>query len=287
MQLSVIIVNYNVKNILRDCLLSVQKAAHSIDTEIIVADNASSDGSVQMLKAEFKDVKLIANTQNIGFSKANNQGIAQAQGQYILLLNPDTLVYENTFEECLNFSTQTNNCGGIGVQMLDANNQFLKESKRGFPTPWASLCRLSFLNKLFPNSALFNGYYLGHLNKDDNHQVEVLSGAFIWLKKSIIDEVGGLDEAYFMYGEDIDFSYRIQHAGYHNYYLGTVPILHYKGESTDKYSLKYFECFYSAMKIFSKKHYPKSYPLYHLGINSLMILHSGYHFFRRLLLRKA
>ena len=286
MQLSVIIVNYNVKNLLRDCLLSVQKAAHSIDTEIIVVDNTSNDGSVEMLKAEFKDVKLIANTQNLGFSKANNQGIAQAQGKYILLLNPDTLINKNTFEDCLNFSKQTNNCGGIGVQMLDANNQFLKESKRGFPTPWASLCRLSFLNKLFPNSALLNGYYLGHLSNDENHQVEVLAGAFIWIKKSIIDEIGGLDETYFMYGEDIDFSYRIQQAGYHNYFLGTVTILHYKGESTDKYSFKHIKYFYDAMKIFSKKHYPRTYPLYHMVIILMIILHSIYHFFSRLFVKK-
>ena len=286
MQLSVIIVNYNVKNLLRDCLLSVQKAAHSIDTEIIVVDNASSDGSLEMLKAEFKYVKLIANTQNLGFSKANNQGIAQAQGKYILLLNPDTLINKNTFKDCLNFSKQTNNCGGIGVKMLDANNQFLKESKRGFPTPWASLCRLSFLNKLFPNSALLNGYYLGHLSNDENHQVEVLAGAFIWIKKSIIVEIGGLDETYFMYGEDIDFSYRIQQAGYHNYYLGTVTILHYKGESTDKYSFKYIKHFYDAMKIFSKKHYPRTYPLYHMGIILMIILHSIYHFFSRLFVKK-
>ena len=286
MQLSVIIVNYNVKNLLRDCLLSVQKAAHSIDTEIIVVDNASSDGSVEMLKAEFKYVNLIANTQNLGFSKANNQGIAQAQGKYILLLNPDTLINKNTFDDCLNFSKQTNNCGGIGVKMLDANNQFLKESKRGFPTPWASLCRLSFLNKLFPNSALLNGYYLGHLSNDENHQVEVLAGAFIWIKKSIIDEIGGLDETYFMYGEDIDFSYRILQAGYHNYYLGTVTILHYKGESTDKYSFKYIKHFYDAMKIFSKKHYPRTYPLYHMGIILMIILHSIYHFFSRLFVKK-
>ena len=286
MQLSVIIVNYNVKNLLRDCLLSVQKAAHSIDTEIIVVDNTSNDGSVEMLKAEFKDVKLIANTQNLGFSKANNQGIAQAQGKYILLLNPDTLINKNTFEDCLNFSKQTNNCGGIGVQTLDANNQFLKESKRGFPTPWASLCRLSFLNKLFPNSALLNGYYLGHLSNDENHQVEVLAGAFIWIKKSIIDEIGGLDETYFMYGEDIDFSYRIQQAGYHNYFLGTVTILHYKGESTDKYSFKHIKYFYDAMKIFSKKHYPRTYPLYHMVIILMIILHSIYHFFSRLFVKK-
>ena len=286
MQLSVIIVNYNVKNLLRDCLLSVQKAAHSMDTEIIVVDNASSDGSVEMLKAEFKELKLIANTQNLGFSKANNQGIALAKGQYILLLNPDTIVYENTFEDCLKFSKQTNNCGGIGVQMLDAKNKFLKESKRGFPTPWVSLCRLSFLNKLFPNYALFNGYYLGHLSKDENHQVEVLAGAFIWLKKSIIDKVGGLDEAYFMYGEDIDFSYRIQQSGYQNYYLGKVLILHYKGESTDKYSFKYIERFYGAMKIFSKKYYPKTYPIYHLGIQLVMILHCIYQFFSRLFVKK-
>ena len=286
MQLSVIIVNYNVKNLLRDCLFSVQKAAHSIDTEIIVVDNASSDGSLEMLKAEFKDVKLIVNTQNLGFSKANNQGIAQAKGQYILLLNPDTLVYKNTFEECLKFSTQTNNCGGIGVQMLDINNQFLKESKRSFPSPFSALCRFSFLNKLFPNSILFNRYYLGHLSKDENHQVEVLAGAFIWLKKSIAEEVGGLDETYFMYGEDIDFSYSIQQAGYNNYYLGTISITHYKGESTDRYSFKYIEHFYDAMKIFSKKHYPKTYPLYHLGIQLIMILHSTYQFFRRLFVKK-
>jgi len=286
MQLSVIIVNYNVKNLLRDCLLSVQKAAHSMDTEIIVVDNASSDGSVKMLKAEFKELKLIANTQNLGFSKANNQGIALAQGQYILLLNPDTIVYENTFEDCLKFSTQTNNCGGIGVQMLDAKNKFLKESKRGFPTPWSSLCRLSFINKLFPNSALFNSYYLDHLSKDKNHKVEVLAGAFIWIKKNIIDEVGRYDEAYFMYGEDIDFSYRIQQSGYQNYYLGKVRILHYKGESTDKYSFKYIEHFYGAMKIFSKKYYPKTYPIYHLGIQLVMILHSIYQFFSRLFVKK-
>ena len=286
MQLSVIIVNYNVKNLLRDCLLSVKKAAHSIDTEIIVVDNASTDGSIQMLQSEFKEIKLIVNTKNLGFSKANNQGLAQAQGQYILLLNPDTLINKNTFEDCLNFSTQTNNCGGIGVKMLDANNQFLKESKRGFPTPWASLCRLIFINKLFPNSALLNGYYLGHLSNDENHQVEVLAGAFIWIKKSIIDEIGGLDETYFMYGEDIDFSYRIQQAGYHNYFLGTVTILHYKGESTDKYSFKYIKHFYDAMKIFSKKHYPRTYPLYHMGIILMIILHSIYHFFSRLFVKK-
>ena len=286
MQLSVIIVNYNVKNLLRDCLFSVQKAAHSIDTEIIVIDNASSDGSLEMLKTEFKDVKIIVNTQNLGFSKANNQGIAQAKGQFVLLLNPDTLVYKNTFEDCLKFSIQTKNCGGIGVQMLDANNQFLKESKRSFPSPSIALFRLSLLNKLFPNSALFNRYYLGHLSKDENHQVEVLAGAFIWLKKSIADEVGGLDETYFMYGEDIDFSYSIQQAGYNNYYLGTVSIMHYKGKSTDKYSLKYIERFYGAMKIFSKKHYPRTYQLYHLGIQLLMVLHSTYQFFRRLFVKK-
>ncbi|MAD49813.1 MAG: glycosyltransferase family 2 protein [Flavobacteriales bacterium] len=287
MQLSVIIVNYNVKNLLRDCLLSVQKAALKLDTEIIVVDNASSDGSVKMLQEEFKGVKLIANSKNVGFSTANNQGIAQAKGQYILILNPDTLVYEQTFNDCMKFCSENTNCGGIGVQMLDANSNFLKESKRGFPTPKDSLLRLSFLNRLFPKSAYFNGYYLGHLNKDENHKVDVLAGAFIWIKKSIVDEVNGLDEQFFMYGEDIDFSYRIQQAGYDNYYLGTISILHYKGESTDTYSFKYIERFYGAMKIFSKKHYPYSYPLYHLGINTLIILHGVFNYFRRLLLKKG
>ena len=286
MQLSVIIVNYNVKKLLRECLLSVQKAAINIDTEIWVVDNASSDGSVEMLKSEFENVNLIANSKNVGFSTANNQAIKKALGEYILILNPDTLVYENTFSECLKFNLTTAKCGGIGVQMFDVNANFLKESKRGFPDPWASLFRLSFLNRFFPKSAFFNGYYLGHLDKDQNHQIEVLAGAFIWVKKSVIKEIGGLDEDFFMYGEDIDFSYRIQQAGYKNYYLGTVSILHYKGESTDKYSFKYVERFYGAMKIFSKKHYPKSYPIYHLGINTLMFGHSAFNFFRRLVVKK-
>lgn len=272
MLLSIIIVNYNVKNLLRECLNSIQKASHSLDIEIWVVDNASSDQSVKMLNAEFPNIHVIENKENVGFAKANNQVLKKVSGEYILLLNPDTQVYESTLKNSIDFASKTPNCGGIGVKMIDYDGQFLNESKRGFPTPWVSFCRLVYLSRLFPKSALFNRYYMGHLDSDQCHKIDILAGAFILIKKDIIDEIGGLDEAYFMYGEDIDFSHRIQQAGYDNYYLGDIRILHHKGKSTNKNKSQYIEHFYGAMKIFAKKYYPKSYPIYALSISLIIYL---------------
>ena len=274
MTLSVIIVNYNVKQFLRECLLSVQDAAKGMEIEVWVVDNNSSDGSVSMLQTEFPEVKLIMNKENPGFSVANNQAIRQAKGEHILLLNPDTLVEKDCFQQCLSFIKQKPNCGALGVQMHDVKGQFLAESKRGFPTPWVSFCKMSGLNKLFPHSPTFNRYHLGYLNKNHNHPIDVLAGAFMWIRKTTLNKVGLLDENFFMYGEDIDLSYRIQQGGWENWYVGAVNILHYKGESTNRYSYSYIHRFYGAMKIFAKKHFPNSYLFYALSIQSLIILHS-------------
>lgn len=274
MLLSVIIVNYKVKDLLKECLLSVQDASENLAVEVWVVDNNSEDGSVEMLAQEFPAVHCIANKENVGFSTANNQAIRQSKGEHILLLNPDTLVPKNCFTDCLSFMENNLTCGAIGVQMHDAKGLFLAESKRGLPTPWASFCKMSGLNRLFPQSSRFNSYHLSFLDKDQNHKVEILSGAYMWMRKSALDKVGLLDETFFMYGEDIDLSYRIQQAGFENWYLGKLSILHYKGESTNKYQYSYIHRFYGAMKIFAKKHFPKSYPFYALAINSLIILHS-------------
>lgn len=272
MLLSIIIVNYNVKNLLRNCLSSVLKASQSFECEIWVVDNASNDQSVDMLKDEYPTVNLIENSQNVGFAKANNQALKKVSGKYILMLNPDTEVSQHALLNCLNFAKKTDHCGGIGIQMHDANGRFLNESKRGIPTPWASFCRLTHLSYLFPTSAIFNQYYLGHLDKDKCHKIDVLAGAFIFLNKEIVQKIGGLDETYFMFGEDIDFSLRIRQAGYDNYYLGDTRILHHKGKSTNKHSIEYINRFYGAMKIFTKKYYPKSYPIYTLVISIIMVI---------------
>ena len=273
MILSVIIVNYNVKKLLKECLQSVMIASEDIETEVWVVDNNSSDGSVNMLQKDFPKVKLIANNNNPGFSAANNQAIKNSVGENILLLNPDTIVPKDTFKKCLKFINNTKNCGALGVYMHDNVGNFLQESKRGLPTPWVSFCKLSGLSKLFCNSSFFNRYNLGFLNSDENHNVDVLSGAFMWIRKSVVEKVGLFDETFFMYGEDIDLSYRIQKAGFENWYLGTVKILHYKGESTNKYSYAHIKSFYGAMRIFAKKHFSKSYPFYAIFIQLLIILH--------------
>lgn len=274
MILSVIIVSYNVKKLLKECLDSVISASADLAVEIWVVDNNSSDGSVEMLQRELPEVKLITNKQNLGFSAANNQAIEKSKGAHILLLNPDTLVPKDTFKKCLDFMNNTPKCGALGVYMHDKDGVFLAESKRGVPTPWVSFCKMSRLNNLFPSSLNFNRYHLGYLKNDENHIVDILAGAFMWIRKSALEKAGLLDETFFMYGEDIDLSYRIQKAGFENWYLGTAKILHYKGESTNRYSYAYIERFYGAMRIFAKKHFPKSYPFYAITIQALIILHS-------------
>ncbi len=255
MKLSIIIVNYNVKYFLEQALLSVRKALHGMEAEVWVVDNNSVDESVPMLREKFPEVKLIANKDNPGFSIANNQAIRQSTGEYVLLLNPDTVVEEDTFEKCIDFMDAHPEAGGLGVHMIDGSGAFLPESKRGFPSPWVAFCKTFGLSRLFPRSRLFNHYHLGYLDEHEVSEVEVLAGAFMLLRRSVLDEVGLLDEAFFMYGEDIDLSYRIIQAGYRNYYFPETTIIHYKGESTKKGSLNYVRAFYTAMIIFARKHF--------------------------------
>jgi GT2 family glycosyltransferase len=255
MKLSIIIVNYNVEYFLEQCLLSVEKAILGLNCEVWVVDNNSVDGSVAMVRSRFPWVKLIANTENFGFSKANNQAIRLSTAEYTLLLNPDTVVEEDTFTKVVNFMDSHPEAGGLGVKMLDGKGTFLPESKRGLPTPAVAFYKIFGLSALFPKSKKFGRYHLGFLDKNQTHEVEILSGAFMLLRKSALDKVGLLDEDYFMYGEDIDLSYRLILGGYKNYYFPETRIIHYKGESTKKSSINYVFVFYRAMVIFAKKHF--------------------------------
>lgn len=255
MRLSVVIVNYNVRAFLEQALLSVRKAMQGIAGEVWVVDNHSVDDSVRMVREKFPEVRLIANTNNPGFAVANNQAIRQSKGEYVLLLNPDTLVEEDTFHKCLAFMDAHPEAGALGVKLIDGSGKFLPESKRGFPSPWVALCKTVGLSAVFPKSRLFNGYYLGHLGENDTNPVDVLAGCFMFMRRAALDKAGLLDEAFFMYGEDIDLSYRIIQAGYKNYYFPETKIIHYKGESTKKGSLNYVRTFYQAMIIFTRKHF--------------------------------
>ncbi|HZI68233.1 MAG TPA: glycosyltransferase family 2 protein [Hanamia sp.] len=258
LQLSVIIVNYNVKYFLETCLLSVLKAMQNIDGEIIVIDNHSTDGSFDFFKNRFPGVKFVWKNSNDGFAKANNEALKHAKGDYILFLNPDTIIPEDCFEKCISFLKSRNDDGALGIKMLDGSGRFLKESKRAFPSPSTSFFKMAGLSKLFPRSKTFARYHLGNLSENENHKVEVLAGAFMLIPKKILDTTGGFDERFFMYGEDIDLSYRIQKAGFSNFYFAESSIIHFKGESTKKGSLNYVQTFYSAMRIFVKKHYGQS-----------------------------
>ena len=255
MKLSIVIVNYNVEHFLEQCLHSVYTALEGIDGEVWVVDNNSVDGSLAMLERKFPQAKVIANKENVGFAKANNQALRQAQGEYVLLLNPDTLVEPDTFGKCLDFMDKTPDAGGLGVKMLNGNGEFLPESKRGLPVPSVAFYKIFGLSKLFPKSKKFGAYHLTYLSPDEINAVDVLSGAFMLMRKSALDKVGLLDEDYFMYGEDIDLSYRITQGGYKNYYFPETRIIHYKGESTKKSSVNYVYVFYNAMRIFANKHF--------------------------------
>ncbi|MDC7994014.1 glycosyltransferase family 2 protein [Altibacter sp. HG106] len=245
MKLSVVILNYNVRYFLEQCLRSVERAIYGLDAEIIVVDNNSSDDSCEMVQRVFPEVVLLQNKENIGFSKANNQAVKVAKGQYLCILNPDTAVAEDTFVRCLDAAEQTANIGIIGVQYMDGTGAFLPECKRNVPTPKSALMKL-----LGKNSS----YYATQIAPDAVGNVTVLAGAFMFMKHSVFTEVGGFDPDYFMYGEDIDLSYRVVKAGYQNYYLGTTTLLHYKGESTQK-DEAYYNSFYGAMRLFYKKNY--------------------------------
>ncbi len=255
MKLTVVIVSYNVKYFLEQALASVKNAAKNLDVETIVVDNASTDGSVEMVRRRFPDVQLIANRDNKGFATANNQAIKIATGEYLLLLNPDTLLQEDTLDKTIQFMDSHPEAGALGVKMIDGRGCFLPESKRALPTPKVAFFKMSGLSALFPKSKTFGRYHLGFLDENETHEVEVLSGAFMLIRKKVLDEIGLLDETFFMYGEDIDLSYRIKKAGYKNYYFSEARIIHYKGESTKKGSLNYVRMFYNAMLIFERKHF--------------------------------
>lgn len=258
MDVSVIIVNYNVKHFLFNCLTSVERALkNSVTGEIIVVDNSSSDDSVAMVKEHFPGVCLIENADNEGFSKANNKGICAASGEFILMLNPDTIIAEDTLSQCVSFMRQHPDAGAMGVRMIDGNGVFLPESKRGLPTPDVAFYKITGISRLFSRSATYNRYHAGHLPENETNETDVLSGAFMFMRMEALNKSGLLDEDFFMYGEDIDLSYRICKAGYKNYYFPHTTIIHYKGESTKKSSINYVLVFYKAMEIFARKHFVK------------------------------
>ncbi|HEU0111786.1 MAG TPA: glycosyltransferase [Flavisolibacter sp.] len=258
MKLSIIIVNYNVKYFLEQCLYSVLKACKEIESEILVVDNHSTDGSLDYLQPKFPGVQFIKSENNQGFGKACNKGLGLASGDYILFLNPDTIVSEDSFTTCISFFETQPDCGAVGVQMIDGSGRFLKESKRSFPSPVTALYKLSGLALSFPKSKVFGRYHLGHLNENENHEVDVLAGAFMMIPKKVLEKTGAFDEAFFMYGEDVDLSYRIQKSGYKNFYVAETNIIHFKGESTKRGSLNYIRLFYQAMSLFVRKHYGDS-----------------------------
>jgi GT2 family glycosyltransferase len=255
MTLSIVIVNYNVEYFLEQCLHSVRAALKNLEAEVFVVDNNSVDGSVEMVRKKFPEVKLIANKENLGFSKANNQAIRQSTGKYVLLLNPDTVVEADTFSKCVAFMDSHPDAGGLGIKMLDGKGNFLPESKRGLPTPMVAFYKIFGLSALFPKSKRFGKYHLGFLDKEQTNEVEILSGAYMLMRKEALDKVGLLDEDFFMYGEDIDLSYRIIKGGWKNYYFPEARIIHYKGESTKKSSVNFVFVFYNAMIIFARKHF--------------------------------
>jgi len=254
MDLSVIIVNYNVKYFLEQCLCSLRQAIGSLKAEVIVVDNNSTDGSVAYLSEKFSFARFIINKSNEGFAKANNQALEQSKGRYILFLNPDTIIPEDCFTQCISFIQSKPDAGAMGIRMIYGSGSYLKESKRGFPSPWVSFCKMSGLTAIFPNSSIFAGYYLGNLSSKQNQKVEALSGAFMLIKKEVLQITGGFDERFFMYAEDIDLSYRIYKAGFGNYYFAETTIIHFKGESTTK-DASYLRLFYKAMGQFVQKHY--------------------------------
>ena len=271
MDLSIIIVNYNVKYFLEQCLHSVDKASSGLKVETFVVDNNSVDGSCAMMKEKFPEVQMIRNDQNLGFSAANNQAIRKACGRYILLLNPDTVIEEDTLVKSVGYLDGHLGAGGLGVKMIDGKGNFLPESKRSLPTPRVAFYKIFGLARLFPRSRIFSRYHLGFLDKDKVNEIEILPGAFMMLRKSALDEVGLLDEDFFMYGEDIDISYRLMNAGYKNVYYPETTIIHYKGESTKKGSLNYVLTFYNAMIIFARKHYSRKIARSYASVINLAI----------------
>ena len=272
--LSVVIVNYNVEYFLEQCLNSVREASEECRTEIFVVDNNSNDGSVEMVREKFPEVKLILNKENKGFSKANNQAIKEAEGRYILLLNPDTVVEELTFKKITAFMKNTPKCGGLGVRMVDGKGDFLPESKRGLPTPKVAFYKIFGLSAIFPKSKEFGAYHLGFLNEFETNEIDVLSGAFLCVSREAIEKIGLLDETFFMYAEDIDWCYRIKQAGWKVWYHAAVTVYHVKRAASSQSSKAQFE-FWRAMLIFYRKHYRATTPFWLHGLVMTGLLVKG------------
>ena len=269
MDISIVIVSYRVKYFLEQTLLSAIEALRGFEGEIFVVDNNSGDGSVEFLKQRFPGVIFIENHDNVGFGRANNQAIMQAHGKFTLILNPDTIITHKCLSQCVQWLQQHAKCGAIGLHMTDGNGVFLPESKRAFPTPWVSFCKIFGLSALFPHSRLFAKYHLRFLPEFEANKVDILSGAYMFCRTDLLQQIGGFDEDFFMYGEDIDLSYRIAQAGFENWYL-PVSMIHYKGESTKKDSMRYVHAFYDAMLIFYRKLFPRFraivYPFIKAGV---------------------
>jgi O-antigen biosynthesis protein len=284
MDLSVIIVNYNVKYFLEQCLHAVIRASGKISAEIYVVDNNSADGSVQMIQQKFPQVNLMVNNSNPGFAVANNQALKLAEGRYVLLLNPDTVVQEDTFTSCIAFMDEHTEAGCLGVKMIDGKGNFLPESKRALPMPLTAFYKVFGLSAMFPRSKRFGKYHLGYLDNDEIHEVDVISGAYMFIRKSALQKTGLLDEQFFMYGEDIDLSYRLTQLGYRNIYFPKTTIIHYKGESTKKSSINYVLIFYKAMIIFARKHFSaRTYRFFSLFIRLAIYFRAGISIFLRFL----
>jgi GT2 family glycosyltransferase len=265
MKLSIVVVSYNVSTYLKQCLQSVEKALEGIEAEVFVVDNCSTDDSVSMVKAAFPWVRLIENKENMGFARANNIAIRQASGEYVLLLNPDTVVGEDTLRKATDFMDAHTRAGGAGVMMHNEDGTRAPESRRALPTPWVSFLKMMGCTRR---------YYMSHLSWDEPGRIEVISGAFCLLRRKALDEVGLLDEDFFMYGEDIDLSYRLMKGGWENWYL-PYPITHYKGRSTQKTDYRYVHIFYQAMLIFFRKHYSHLSVFYTIPIKTAIYFRAG------------
>jgi GT2 family glycosyltransferase len=258
MTLSVIIVNYNVRRFLENALASIFRALEGIDGEVFVVDNASVDGSAEMVKTKFPRVCLIESSENVGFARANNIALRRARGEFMLLINPDTVVQEDTFHVMLKFFRDVPDAGLAGCKILNPDGTFQLPCRRSFPTPWVAFTKIFGLSSLFPKSRLFGRYNLTYLDEEETYRVEALGGAFMMVRREAYEKAGGLDESFFMYGEDLDWCYRISKAGFNVYYVHATKIIHFKGESTKRSDIDEISLFYQAMQLFVRKHFNRS-----------------------------
>ena len=261
MDLSIIIVNYNVRDFLENALVSLQKASEGLDAEFFVVDNASDDGSVDLVKQKFPSVAVIENRENLGFAKANNEALHLAKGKFILLINPDTVVQEDTLRVLVKFFDENPDVGVSGCKILNPDGTLQLACRRSFPTPWIAFCKMVGLSALFPNTKLFGRYNLTYLNPDESYEVDAVSGSFMMLRREVYEMVGAFDEDFFMYGEDLDWCFRIQRAGWKIYYVHATQIIHYKGKSAKRSDFDEIKTFYQAMSLFVQKHLNHSFIL--------------------------